>query len=221
MKIYGFFFIENKIIQKDKYIEGNYIAGNEKLFLSFTINYKNYYEIGYFDSNNNFIIEYLIQEYSQNCKNDIISLFSQGIDFFMKNNFKNEIKSNSNQIICYCYKIKQNDNNDNDDNNIIISNLHVNEDEQFIIEIIKILISIFSFEKEIKTKIEESKQKNSYITDICYIINVDLLIRIKKLFPYEHLSKFMNDLKIQPNSDINNIILNEIKSKDNRILNLI
>ena len=49
--------------QNGKCIPGNYLAGDGKILLFFNENNNNFYEIGYFDSNNNFIIEYLIQEY--------------------------------------------------------------------------------------------------------------------------------------------------------------
>ena len=103
------FFIETNILEKNNYLEANYIAGDGEIFFIIKNGFnENIYEIGYFDSNNNFIIEYLLQEYSLNNRENIINFFNQkGIKFFINNyskeEDKNEINTNRNQVICYYY----------------------------------------------------------------------------------------------------------------------
>ena len=100
----------------------------------------NYYEIGHFSSNNDFILEYLIKENSHDCKDSIIKVFNdKGIDFLIKNYFKdekiNEITNNKNKSIAYICTIKEDE-----------KNLYSDEDINYINQIISILVSIFSFE---------------------------------------------------------------------------
>jgi hypothetical protein len=53
------FFSENNLLQNDQqYFEGNFIAGDGKIFLIIKGIYNTFYEIGHFNSNNDFIIEY-------------------------------------------------------------------------------------------------------------------------------------------------------------------
>ena len=71
-----------------------------------------------------------------------------------------------------------------------------------------------SFENEIKNKIEESKQKNNCTIKDCYIINKNLLLKIKVLFSYNNeFEKFINNCKLLPNNEINKNNLNEMKNK--------
>ena len=66
------FFKEIKIINIAQAIKGEYIVEDGKLFLNYEFNGKNYYEIGFYDNNNeNFIIEYIIEDSnSQKKKNN-------------------------------------------------------------------------------------------------------------------------------------------------------
>ena len=214
-KIYSFL-TKNNIIKEDKCIESNYIKGDGKIVLIFKYKYEYFYEIGYFNSNNNFITEYLIKENHRYNKFDIIKILAKnGIDYFINkyciDENKNEIKGNANQTICYYYKIKCNENN----NCNINDSLNFNEDEQFIFDMLSFLTSLFLFEEEIKIKIQDLNN-NSCITD-CYIINRSLLLKIKDLFLFKEFEKFMDEYKLNNNGiDLNN--LNDMKNKINKVI---
>ncbi len=182
------FFFDNNLIQKEKvqYFEGNFIFGDGKIFLFFKAMNDIFYEIGYVNSNNDFIIEYLIQSFSHDCKDNLINLLNNiGIDSFIKkyiiDKTNNEITINRNKI-AYFYKIKEDENN-----------LLTDENINYINQIISILISIFSLETEIKNKIEESKNKNN-CNYICegYLISKKLIIDNKKLLLYNSNIEYKN-----------------------------
>ena len=284
------FFIETNILEKNNYLEANYIAGDGEIFFIIKNAYnENIYEIGYFDSNNNFIVEYLLQEYSLNNKGNIINFFNQkGIKFFINNysteEDKNVINANRNQVICYYYLLNQrknvfsnnqinniNDKNNiyenknnitNIDNNIIVNNnifnknninvnniINVNnnnfnnnnlnnnindnnakysfdsnnknniDDYSFIEQIINLLLSIYSFEKEFKIKIEESKTKDNCNFGGCNIIHNILITQLKLLFQYNQIENFMQKWNISSICGININNISEIKSKDNNYIN--
>ena len=214
------FFTENNIFKTRQCFEGNYIAGDGKIFLLFNHDNNNFYEIGYFDSRNNFIIEYLIQEYNYNTKKDIINFFKvKGIDFIKKNYFdaknKYEIRENTNKIICYYYKIKEKQ--IQKDNNIINNfdknqncNLDIDKEDNFVIEMINILKDILLLEKEIKNLIKDSKEKNisGIMIKDCYMINESIIIILKQLFLNNELEEYL--LK---NSEINFIKLDLLETK--------
>jgi hypothetical protein len=58
-------FIEKEIIQKEDVIESEYIINSRKLFIYFNYENNNFYQIGNINSNGEFIIEYVIQEYKK------------------------------------------------------------------------------------------------------------------------------------------------------------
>ena len=179
---------------------GNYIVGDGKILIIFKGKNNTFYEIGYFDSHYNFIIEYLIQEINS-YKNEIVENFNQkGIEFFfqnyLKDNNKNEINIDG-KAICKYYKIKENN---------INNNFNYQEDEKIFIEnIINILLLINFFEKEIKNKLEESKNKNCIFGD-CYIINKNILLKIKHLFLSDKIEDLIKKYILKTNYDIKTIL---------------
>ena len=116
------YFIQKSIISNEQIIKSNYIIGDGKILIIFNYHKYNYYEIGYIDNNNQFIIEYLLEEGNKIYKNEIFEAFNEhGIIHIITNNFPNyngnTVKS-KNRVIGYYYKmnaqtgfIKNNTNN--------------------------------------------------------------------------------------------------------------
>ena len=222
------FFIQNQIINKNNFFEGNYIFGDGKILITANINQILYYEIGII-SNNVFKIEYLIELLSQDLNYFLYYLKTIGFKSLDKYNYKEGIQysiNNNNQPIIYIYKIKDKeelsdegpkDNNDGKkvikegskgnnegpkDNNEGLQR-NENEDISFIKYILEILISIYKFELTLN-QIHYASQGLQYIID-CYLIDESYLSEFKNLFSYDKIDfkgKFMSD-----NYDINRIIL--------------
>ena len=79
------FFIRNKIAKKEHFIPlYSYLSQNGKIFFIFSRDNKNFYEIGHFNDNEEFIIEYLIDELEKSNKESIADYFlDKGIDPFI------------------------------------------------------------------------------------------------------------------------------------------
>ena len=75
---------ENNIIQTKNLLKAKYVIKEGKIFIYFNFENKNYYEIRYINLDNNFIIEYLIEEMDSSYKDDIINL-SYIIYYMLKN----------------------------------------------------------------------------------------------------------------------------------------
>ena len=75
---------ENNIIQTKNLLKAKYLIKEGKIFIYFNFENKNYYEIRYINLDNNFIIEYLIEEMDSSYKDDIINL-SYIIYYMLKN----------------------------------------------------------------------------------------------------------------------------------------
>ena len=178
------FLIENNIFKKKQTIKGAYIAGDNKILLYMDLKDKFYYEIGYFDSNEDLVIEYIIKS---RYKDSILNHFNAyGIDKVINNKKEGHIKLNNGDKIGYFYKIIESENKENNNQNKdSISNINNNNkssnqikdknndsfkdsndenDSNFIVDIFLILLSINSFENKIQNKSEILKnyflQKN-------------------------------------------------------------
>jgi hypothetical protein len=236
--IYNYFF-DQKIIKKSDIIQGEMIVENTHIFLYFNYQRKNFYEIGYLNTNKDFTIEYLIKEAdnrNDRHKDYIINSINLGLQKFLDMGFKDKEK------ICidghiyagYFYHINKNDNNKSQiqiDNNEIIEN-------EFVNDIISFIIWITSFNLEIKEKINRRfhksyMKKENYIKG--FLINKETLSNLKKLICYEEISKIiqkqiknfkLNEKEI--NSTLDRIIseqdgyfCKEILNKKKEILNLL
>jgi hypothetical protein len=145
------FFKENNIIHENQIIKGEFIASDEKIFLTYNSNNSNFFEIVKFDNTKDrLIIEYIIEENFIE-KIDIIRYFQNlGIKRMID-------KINNDVIFCtnltfHCYQIKKNEGqnqnfNTNDNNNDNIYKID---------SIISILMSLIIFEKDIIQKLDKS-----------------------------------------------------------------
>jgi len=78
------FFIKYGIVKEENFISCSYIVDSGKILIMFNKNNKNFYEIGQFNKNNDFIIEILIDEIKKENKSYIITYFLEnGIDLFI------------------------------------------------------------------------------------------------------------------------------------------
>ena len=204
------FFINNKIAKEEHFISLNsYKSEKGKIFIIFDKdnNNNNFYEIGHFNNNEDFIIEYLIDEYENTNKSNIYDYFlDNGIDSFINNSkesqniisFKNWLSTK--QFIYY--KIGESENpkeimpfqapNGNNINNVDIVN------NQFIKNIFSILLSTFIFEKNI---LQYSIPNNTYKRDVI-LLSSQFLIDFKELFSYDKVCSILEKLDISSNDNI-------------------
>ena len=107
------FFFKNNIVNEELFIPLNYCI-NEcgKILIEFDINNYNFYEIGYFNDNEDFIIEYLIDELESTNKKYIINYcVNYGLNYFTK--YYNKDSPNLINLDyptkkkCYYYKIEE------------------------------------------------------------------------------------------------------------------
>ena len=223
-------FIEKNIIQKSDIIESEYVINSGKIIIYFSFENNNFYEIGNIDSKGEFIIEYLIEEKYPKFKNDIINKINKyeiqnilGLNYTDKSS--NEIKNEKDELIGYIYKIEEeNKNKINIQNNNNNNENKINEcdGEEFINNIISMIVSIFSFNFEIIKNIEYYKNKN-FSNKIfhfqSFLINKTFISDLKNLCFYTEIfeicQKETNQCDLQIPEDVKNIIINEIKEKNN------
>ncbi len=106
------YFVNNLIINENKFFSGYYIAGDKKIFIILKIDNKFVYEIGHFDHNDNFILEYSIRAINTEHKEPIFNLFKEkGIDKVIKNHFKDKGEIKNPGTIGYYYYNKENNKN--------------------------------------------------------------------------------------------------------------
>ena len=234
------FFINNNLIKNEQVIKSNFIIGDGKILLIFKYKNNSYYEIGSIDNSYNFILEYLLLEANNmpnntiNINSSIFNCFNEfGIINAIRNNF---LKSNgkeiyyNNSIIGYYQEINKNeiqkekiplDNNVNNINNVNNnSNDNIKIDE-YIYNIISFLASLFLFEENIikilnskKPNLNIPKDSNKQLTEgTFYLINKVLVNKIKTLFSYEKIGKFIKENKIN-SYNLNKEILFNFKNDE-------
>ena len=226
------FLYENNIINiemKEQLYQSNYIINDEKILLVLKDKEnKNLYEIGYIDINGNFIVEYIIKETNETQGKIEIACKTYGIkklvELCLGDENNNQIKGNKNDLIGYFIKIQDNEQNEknnqkmiNDSNKEInnINDISKNVNENYIIKIISIFQSLHSFEKEIKTKLEESLNKNIMMKQInnnqneneqYFLINNNFIFQLKSLCNYNQIEQFLDKLN---NNNINEFLNNK------------
>ena len=201
-----FYFLENKIIEDNNYLCGQCIYGNKKIFLAFKENEndKYFYEIGSFNKNNNFNLEYCITTNTIMDINIIIKdITKYGFDKFIE---KACVNKNGNCIIINeKYKIYS--------NKIIeepIENDKNMEKEHFIFikKNISILLSIYRFNIELKKDIGSLNQ----IESEGYLINKNLLSEYKQILLHKTIIDIFNNRnKEEIENNINSFIINNKK----------
>ena len=78
------FFIKNKIAKEEHFITLHSLCKNGKILIIFEKDNNNFYEVGHFNDNEDFIIEYLIDELENIDKEDIADyFFDNGINSFI------------------------------------------------------------------------------------------------------------------------------------------
>ena len=177
------FFKTKKNFNNIKCINAKYITKNGKIII-YNLGYNlNFIEIGIINDDNDFIIEYLIKEVNK--AGVIIDFINKyGINDIIKNDVsgKSDIKDPYYDLIGYCYKIKTNE-------NIIdhVKNSIKYEDKKIIKAIVSIIVSFFKFNKELKNKIEISKNETKNVeSKYCFLINKNFVLNFKKLFSFEN-----------------------------------
>ena len=184
------FFINHKLADKKEIIEGKLIQENENICLIFNYKNQNFYEIGFFDENKNFILEYIIKEIiSKRNGDDIINILKlKGIKQLLNLGLNDDSQIwHENKLLGHFYFIKENKIDTNEINNEEDS---MNDDE-FVKNIISFIILVHLFNKEIKENIDKkflyTKKKHS-----CYLLNKTLFSQFKKIICYEEVSSFFS-----------------------------
>ena len=178
----------------------------------------NYYELGFFEQNNNFCIEYIIDEIRNDYKSNIINCFrSQSIGFIYKN-----IKSNENYVLNFenknigvFYKIGEYKEIQNNMNN---ENEQKNQSNKFILKILSILLSLNKSERYLINEVKQPS-KNNISNNNCYLVNKNFILNFKKLFSSE-IKEIIKSHILDSHSTIDENLLKKIDKKYlNSILN--
>jgi len=227
------FFIENNIAKEEHFISlYSFKAEDGRILIIFDKDNKNFYEIGHFNDNDNedFIIEYLIDEFEEKNKyyiNDYF--FNKKIDFFIKNDTKDSqniinLENNWTTNQCFYYKIEEKEEINeiisyqaSNGNNINIKDNDVDDirDNKFVKDIFSFLLSIYIFERNLlKCSIQQINNINK--NDIILLSN-QFLVDFKNLFSYDKVYSLLEMLNIQSNYDIDNVFkkISEDKESEN------
>lgn len=128
----------------------------------------------------------------------------------------NEIKIQTKFTIGCYYRIEEN-NSINKESTIN----NYNYDNKFILIVISFLTSIYFFEKDIKDILNKkngsNKQNNNvdknnknkfFYQQQCYLINKNFYLDMKKMFSEDELINFVNEYKIESDTDIDENLIN-------------
>ena len=213
------FFIKYHIAKEEHFIRCTYIADNGKILLIFNKNNNNFYEIGHFHDNGDFIIELLIDEIKKDNKNYIINYYlEKGLDNFIKyyakepqniitiNIISESLFFNLIEIKFFYCKIKMSQNkkilNSQNNNDNIINNKDDFKNNKFIKEIFSILLSIFTFEKKLKNSINESNNQHSAPIKNIVLLSSIFVNHFKNfILSFDKIVSFLEKLNI--NQDYN------------------
>ena len=204
------YFLKQNIFDTKDMIEGEIILDNIQVALFFNYSLKNYYEIGYLNSNKDFIIKYIIKESNHRYKVDIINLLEKGIQQFFELKFRNKdpIWIDGYKSAGSFYYI-----NPKEDN--LIKEENINQEEEFVNNIINFIQNIHLFNLDIKENINQNAVKRKSFENI-YFINKECLSQLKKLIYYKEITKIIeksnkNNVKLNRNDSIINLIKSEQK----------
>jgi len=216
------FFIQNNIARKEHFIPCSYLAYNGKILIIFNKNSNNFYEIGHFNDNEDFIIDFLIDELERGNAQYIVDYFSEyGIDYFIKydaNESQKIININfpSNNKFFYC-KIEE-----SQINNILIYQRpqcvinNTNKDiknNKFIKEIISISLLIFTFEKKIKNIFNQ----NSFFLPEIILLSSKFVNDFKSsILLFDKIFLFLEKLDIKQSYNIKGVTENIYKDKEGK-----
>ena len=228
------FFIENNIAKEEHFISlCSFKSENGRILIIFEKDNNNFYEIGHFNDNEDFIIEYLIDELEKGNNDDIKEyLSSHSINPLFKNNSTETqnkiILDNKTNKICYYYKIEEKEkektkeikNYQTPNGYNIINNYNDNIDNTFVKEIFSLLLDIFIFEKSI-LKSQDSQSNNINKNDVI-LLSTQFLIDFKNLFSYIKNYSLLEKLNLSSNYDIDDAFkkISEVKENEN-VLKLI
>ena len=219
------FFEKNKIISEKQVIKGEYISDGGKIFLCYNFNNLNYYEIGKFDeSNENFIVEYIIEDNFSN-KNLIFQYFlALGIETMIGKMMGNKLQNEAN-LNLNCHRFQDNINGGN------FKSVNPQENQINIIDIISALMSLRIYEKEIMKKSNDSMGKSNdsvyniyskpFSNEFCKLVNGEYILKLKNIFNYAKIRKFMHDKQINNYEDIKKEIIEKIFIEDQSYKNFI
>ena len=216
------FFIEKQLIYHNSFIEGKYISGDGKILIIFSNYNQKFYEIGNFNDNNEFIIEYILEEYNNAYNISIFYYFNKnGFNFIEENKYKEisqNILYNEQTPFLYYYKIAKKEDISKKFPEDNYSKLRGTEDFNFIKNILAILVTLHLFENNIKTAISSSFQasnnnilngENNTRINNCYLINKQFLSEFKNVFSYKQINLFSELLKNYDELNFEKIIIDE------------
>ena len=217
------FFKVRKILLDSQVIKGEYMTEDEKIFLSYEYMGKNYYQIGtFYNSNKDFVLEYIIDD-SNTTKKQLIDNFSLfGINELLKYLSHNKI-STEYKTICYCYEYKQIGDWTNDDITM--------KDAQYNIEdVFSFLMTLNVFENNIIRKMTLSKsfindlenvKSNPFSTISCKLINGNFIKNIKELFNYQQIQNIVKKYQINFKEEVNYSDMQRILEKEQMYKNFL
>ena len=211
------FFLHKGIINSKDIIEGEIIIDNINIVLIFSYQSKNYYEIGYFNSNKDYIIESIIKEnYNRDnkFKNDITDDLCEGIQKFLNYEDGDKILLNGNIYVGNFYIINNCDDNIDSKNKKNNENKIDKVEEEFVNDIISFVILIYSFNLEIKENLNKRFHYNPNKRPINgYLFNKNEFNKFKQIIHSEEIQKLIQNLKKSSRISENekNSILGKIK----------
>ena len=227
------FFIQNNIAKEVHFKPCSYIADHGKILIIFNYNEQNFYEIGHFNDNDDFIIEILINEIERENKIHIIKyIYQVGIDHFIKYDAKEpqniitlnmESKSKSNYFYqikffyCKIEVIQKKILNYQNTNENIINNNDDNENNKYIKEIFSILLSIFTFEKKLKNLINENNSQNLLELENIFLLSSNFIIDFKNsILSFDKVASFLEKLNIYQDYNDKEVFRKFIEDENNK-----
>ena len=105
--------------------------------------------------------------------------------------------------------------------NINNENVQNYQSNKFILDILSSLISLYLFESYLINKVKESlkntffnnNSSNTYVMDVCYLVNKDFISALKKMFSYQEIEEIIKSNNIALNSTIDESLLNKINEQ--------
>jgi len=203
------FFIKSNIAKEEHFISlYSFKADNGKILIIFDKDNKNFYEIGHLNDNEDFIIEYLIDELENKNKYSIVDyFFKYTVSFLIKNEFKESqniinLSTNWTKSNCFYYKIEENEKTEKIESNLTLNGNNINNNNvdiinnKFVKNIFSILLSIFIFERNI------FKSSNQLDKSNILLLSNQFLSEFKNLFFYDKVYSILEKLNLSSNFTI-------------------